>query len=218
MKKFKLMFCALYLIAALHGAVLVPTSYDMRNGGSGTYIYQDRSYTGSGDKFTNYSPLTGGLGDLTDGVIPTLNWFSVENPAGTGPYVGWTSSELSQPNVTFRFGGPVTINSIVVYADDSNGSGGVNVPLSIDVGLEGGPYVNYSLASPAGSAPAAFTLSGLNLFGSAVDLRFNYSDSWIMLSEVTFEGASDASQIPEPSTGLLAFTAFAGFAMWRRRS
>src|SRR5438067_2130557 len=72
---------------------LTPISYDMPNGfgraSGGMYNYWDKQYTGTGSTMTDGALLTGGLGDLTDGVIAGGHWYDVENIQGTGPYVGW---------------------------------------------------------------------------------------------------------------------------------
>ena len=73
---------------------VVPTSYDMLNGQTGSFTYWDDSYNGTGSPTTSGDLLTGGLGDLTDGVIATENWFSTP-----GPYVGWDSIT---PTITVR--------------------------------------------------------------------------------------------------------------------
>ena len=70
--------------------MLHPTSYDLPNGQLGGDVpnFFDDTYTGTGNKHAVLAPLTGGLGDLTDGVIATTNW--------NGQYlryVGWASME-----------------------------------------------------------------------------------------------------------------------------
>lgn len=199
---------------------LLPTSYDMFNGhgqaSSGAFNYWDRSYSGAGATTTDNAPLSGGVGDLTDGVIPALNWFDVENSAGTGPYVGWRSSVLPQPTVTFRFGSSVFLDSVSVYVDDANGVGGVTVPSQVGVGVEGGPYTYFSLVDVPGSAPVSYTLSGLGLSGTAFDVRFVYQTEWVFVSEVTFAGS--AAPVPEPGSSLLLLgIGGAGLAAWRKR-
>lgn len=82
---------------ASQAAQLTVTSYDTPNGDgqahNGTYNYWDTPYTGAGDKTTDgltpgVTPLSGGTGKLTDGVIATLPWYDVSNAEGTGQYVG----------------------------------------------------------------------------------------------------------------------------------
>ena len=128
MKKYSAFFGAVLLFTYTTVAVNIadadliqPVSYDMLNGQASTYSYWDESYSGSGDPTENYSPLSGGLGDLTDGIIATENWYIVEAPDGPGPYVGWRIDPIT---ITFHFEGAPTINEVTIYVDDANGEGG----------------------------------------------------------------------------------------------
>ena len=116
--------------ASAAGATVVnATSYDMVNGNgqasNGSFNYWDLEYTGAGSTNVDGSPLSGGLGNLTDGVIATDNWFNTENGAGTGPYVGWLSTD---PVIDFFFAAITSFNSITFNVDDSEGAGGVSQP------------------------------------------------------------------------------------------
>ena len=53
---------------------IYPRSYDHVNGGTGSYTYFDDSYSGKGNPAVAQSYLSGGLGELTDGVIVNGNW------------------------------------------------------------------------------------------------------------------------------------------------
>jgi hypothetical protein len=59
----------------------LPISYEMRNG----YGYLDQRYNGLGCATCDHSMLSGGLGELTDGVLGTVDWSGL--PAV--PWVGW---------------------------------------------------------------------------------------------------------------------------------
>lgn len=195
--------------------IINPISYSMLNGESGSFNYWDEIYSGSGNKTANLAPLSGGLGDLTDGIIANNNWYPLEQPAGNGPYVGWSSIN---PQITFYFGTDVIINQLTIYVDDSNNWGGVMVPGSANISM-GGANVNFSITDPSTSHPIAVTFSGLNLTGTYLDLTLNrrYGYKWIMLSEVTFEG----SVIPEPSTFLMlgaGLLGLIGYAYKRKKS
>jgi hypothetical protein len=194
--------------AAAHAGPVTPTSYDMVNGNTGTFQYWDDSYTGAGCLTCDGAALTGGLGDLTDGVIAASNWFVTEAPAGAGPYVGWSNVN---PVITFRFASAVTIDSLTLYLDDADGAGGVTAPFSIDV-----LGSNYAVADPAGSAPFALTIGGLGFSGTELAIRLNRRTEWVFLSEVTFDGGRGGS-VPEPGTLALVATALAALG-WRRRS
>lgn len=108
-------------------AAVIAVSYDMPNGNGtatgGFFNYWDRDYTGNGSVAPISAPhtndgeaLSGGLGDLTDGVIATQDWFFVESAAGDGPYVGWQDID---PRITFHFASSVTIDTVTLHLADS---------------------------------------------------------------------------------------------------
>lgn len=189
---------------------VTPVSYDLSNGDGqahgGTFNYWDKGYTGSGATTTDRAALSGGHGDLTDGVIATQNWFQVEDAAGNGPYVGWRDTD---PTIVFHFAESLQFTSITVHADDSDGNGGVFAPRGITIG---GDF--YSFDDPVGSAPNAFTVSGLFLSGQDIPVTIHNrtSGGWTFVSEVTF------AAVPEPGTWALAFGGLAMVAGWQRRS
>lgn len=211
-----------FLSQALAAPISV-TSYSGPNGqgqaSGGTFNYWDLNYNGSGNTATDGAPLSGGTGDLTDGVIATGNWNNVENAAGTGPYVGWRDGFNSNPLITFFFGGSVAVDTITIYVDDSDNNGGVEVPISFEIGLSGGPLTVFPIADPSGTAPASFTFSGLGLTGNAIDIRFNHRSEWVFVSEVTF--ASAPAAVPEPAMAWLAGVGLCAVAVrrwWSRSS
>lgn len=175
-------------VGGSHAVQVVPVSYDMSNGVSGTYQYWDDSYSGSGCITCDGSPLSGGRGDLTDGVIASSNWQIAEAPAGAGPYVGWTNFN---PTISFHFGQTVSIGSVTVYMDDSQ-FGGVVAPASVVIGS-----TTYPVIDPAGTAPFAFTVTGLNFVGSDLNVTINRNGQWTFVSEIQFQ-----SPVPEPGTSV----------------
>lgn len=195
-------------VGAATAAPVVVSSYDMPNGYTGSYQYWDDTYSGSGSTTTNGAPLSGGKGDLTDGVIAASNWNITEAPAGAGPYVGWLNIN---PVIHFHFGGPVTINTISFSVDDANGFGSVSTPLSVVIG-----GVTYGLTDPAGSAPFQFDVSGLSLNVSDLDITINRRNAWVFVSEISFDGSDDGS-VPEPGSLALLGLGLAGLA-WRKRT
>lgn len=205
--KYMIAIAGAALLAAAPAAAVTPLSYDMLNGNTGSYNYWDEIYSGAGCTTCDNAALTGGLGDLTDGVVASDNWFVTEAPAGNGPYVGWTIDPL----ITFHFAAGTSIDSIRIDFDDSDGAGGVSVPGSFDIN-----GVNYLVPEPAGSAPSFFTVSGLGFLGDTFTLQANRKNSWVMLSEVTFVGAG---AVPEPSTWAMMLLGFGavGFAMRRSK-
>lgn len=173
-------------------AASVPNSYNMLNGHSGSYTYWDDAYSGSGCKTCNNHSLSGGSGDLTDGIIATDNWFVTEAPAGAGPYVGWYFDQT----IRFHWDAITSIDSVTFYLDDTNGAGNVSPPLRITVDGQ-----NFPVTDPAGSAPFSFTASDIGFSGKDLVVNLYRQNTWIFLSEVEFFGP--ASKVPEPGSALL---------------
>lgn len=204
-------FAAAAIFAAAPAlAVSVPVaSYDMPNGGSGSYHYWDLNYSGAGATSTDGAALSGGTGDLTDGVVAALPWYAVENGAGTGPYVGWYVGQTANPLVTFNFSGSPTITSMSIHVDNSF-AGGVYAPGAILI-----DGVNTAFTAPAGGTIGWINFTGLNLTGGSHTVQFNQQPgTWTFVSEVTF-----ASNVPEPASWAMMIAGFGlvGASMRRRR-
>jgi len=206
-----------FLCAPSSAMPIIPTSYDMPNGGGhasgGTFNYWDLNYSGMGATSTDGAPLSGGLGDLTDGVIATDFWFNVEDHAGTGPYVGWYGPGPMQlnPVLTFNFSGNPLIDEIIVHFDNST-VGGVFSPENI---LIDGNDVGYVAPGPAGLY--AYSLSGLGLVGGQHTIQFLQAfggNSWTFVSEIEFFGT--VTPVAEPC-GLALMLAGVGAARARLR-
>lgn len=193
--------------APAFAASVSPLSYDMPNGNAGTYNYWDQIYSGAGCVTCGgNAPLSGGLGDLTDGIVAGDNWFVTEAPAGNGPYVGW----LIDPTITFKFSAGTAIDSIRIDFDDSNGLGGVSAPSGFNIN---GTF--YAVAEPVGSAPSFLSVGGLDFVGDTLIVTAVRKSAWLMLSEVTFAGPSGA--VPEPATWAMMILGF-GFVGGAMRS
>lgn len=195
---------------AAQAAQVTPDSYTMPNGNTGSFWYFDDSYDGSGNKTSPNATLSGGTGDLTDGVIATQNWHQVEGPANTpvGPYVGWTLN----PTITFFFDQVTDFVSATFYFDDSGGNGGVSAPLSVSLAGVG----TQNVANPPGIDPFAFTFDLGGVSSDQLAFTINRGGSWVFLSEVEFE-ANMTAAVPLPAgVGLLA-TALGGLGFLRMR-
>ena len=168
--------------------VLAPIAYDMHNGQTGSYTYYDDTYDGDGSPGVSLSWLSNGLGDLTDGVIATQRWN--QTPV---PYVGWRDID---PTITFHFASVVTVRSVTVHADDSNGSGGVYPPSDVQL-VMGDDVLNFTVQDPLGGEPFAIMLDGLALTGDTLVVKVYdvISSHWQMLSEIVIYGGLSAADL-----------------------
>ncbi len=194
---------ACLLSAAASADELKAKSYDMLNGETGSFTYWDDSYNGSGNPTQSGSALSGGLGDLTDGVIAEFNWFSTP-----GPYVGWNTIT---PTITFHFDSLCTFNNIALYLDDSNGNGGVAPPSVVRIKIGDNAAVDFPVTDPDSGTPFAFIADTGGAQGDTVEVTlFDGRAQWVFLSEVKFNGA-----IPAP--GAAALLGLAGLGLRRHR-
>ncbi len=207
---------SLALSAPVAAATVTATSYSMPNGdgtaSKGSYDYWDDAYTGSGSKTVDGAALTGGVGDLTDGVVATDFWYNTEASPGGGPYVGWYEPATLDPTVTFNFSGSPTINGIRIHVDNS-GVGGVFTPASILV-----DGVSQVFSGPSPGSIGWINLSGLNLTGGSHTVQFFQAPAtWTFVSEIKFDGKGG---VPEPATWAMMIAGFglAGTALRRRRA
>ncbi|MGV8988636.1 MAG: VPLPA-CTERM sorting domain-containing protein [Cypionkella sp.] len=209
---FAAMSLALALMSPAQASVITATSYSMLNGDGqahgGSNNYWDGSYNGTGSTSTDRSALSGGTGDLTDGVIATQNWNIVENTLGTGPYVGWSNFS---PTIDFFFAALTNFTSVTFHFDDSDGSGGVFQPASVNVNGAG-----HAVPDHPGPSPFAYTVDLTGLTTDQLTVNIFANGPWIFLSEVTFAGQIAA--VPLPAGGILLLGALGGLACLRRRT
>jgi hypothetical protein len=203
-------------LSPAQAASISPLSYDMNNGdgqaSGGSYNYWDGSYTGSGATSVDHAPLSGGTGDLTDGIVANDFWYAVENVAGTGPYVGWNGAAQGDTSIQFNFSGTQTISQIRIHIDNSM-VGGVYQPLEYLVNGNA-----WSFAPLADGTIGWITLTGAAVTGTSLSLMLVHQQSydWIFASEVQLDGTSGTS-VPEPGTFALLGLGLAGLGLARRR-
>ncbi|MEM7477887.1 MAG: PEP-CTERM sorting domain-containing protein [Planctomycetota bacterium] len=187
--------------------VVTPSSYSLLNGELGGDVpnFFDDTYNGTGDNNTPLAPLSGGLGDLTDGIVATQNW-----NAQHGRYVGWQSID---PTITFEFANPVALSSLELFFDDAQ-FGGVDNPASVIIS-NGLTSINHTVIDPAGNGPFSSVVNTAGLTGNSFDVTIRRqfvggSNRWVMVSEVQFA-------VPEPSSAFALFSAAFGISLRRRR-
>lgn len=215
------LLAGLSLAASAQAVQVMPMIYEMVNGygqaSGGSYNYWDGSYNGYGNPRQDGALLTGGTGDLTDGVVATQGWWAVENVEGTGPYVGWRDMD---PHIHFYFMDDQNFESVTVFHDDADGFGNVSAPFGfvVTVGTRDASRPSRSqtffIDDPVGDAPFASTLAlGPGWVGDALFLQVLRRDGAVMLSEVTFQ----AMPVPEPATWALWLAGVAATGSWARR-
>ena len=192
---------------AAAAAPVAPVSYDMINGGTGSWSYRDESYDGSGNPAVSYAALSGGTGDLTDGVVATQNW-NASGQTTSLPYVGW---QRFDPTITFRFARSYVFDSFTISFDDSK-AGGVTAPSQVNVGA-----LTFAVADPAGTAPFSQTfVFGTPLETDEIAIQILRGGEWTFVSEVQFEAV--ASVVPVPAGLPLLALGLGGLALLRRRA
>jgi hypothetical protein len=152
----------------------------MLNGETGSYTYFDDLYDGDGDPTQALSPLSGGVGELIDGVIATENWNSTP-----GPYVGWVTVD---PTITCHFEEWISLDTLVLHVDDS-GYGGVHPPDDVTV-VMGGTTRVFPITDPPGTDPFAIELGDLGMSGDTLEVTLadHSTSDYMMLSELEFYG------------------------------
>jgi hypothetical protein len=181
------------------GAIpLVVSSYSMNNGENGTYYYRDGTYQPCPDDDCNIdnAPLSGGTGQLTNGLLANWNWTAL---AGYG-WVGWESNQGGlDPTVTFFFANTVTIASVSIWVDNTLDS--VLSPAAVSIDGQ-----NFAIAPDPTIGPIGYTFSNLNITGNSVDVQLFQAPgvaTYLMLGQVSFDG-SVSPVTPEPGTWALA--------------
>lgn len=190
----------------VQAATLTIAKYSMLNGQSGFRTYHDDTYNGSGSPAVDGSSLSGGTGDLTNGVLGTDNIFDND-------FLDWVGWYNIQPQITFDLGQIYAVDGILFRT--ANGSVVFN-----DVGVFGSANVSFSDDGTTFGGPSNWTTSAADRTGDqsrwvtipvtaqARYVRVQLFDGvkvgedlkpWIFISEAQITG----STVPEPATWML---------------
>ena len=114
MRTLLLATAAIIALAHIASAAILPiANYSMENGQSGFTTYHDDTYNGAGNPNADGSFLSGGTGQLTDGVLGTDDIFN----NGVFDWVGWFSI---QPLIVFDLGAESVLNSLSLRAANNS--------------------------------------------------------------------------------------------------
>jgi hypothetical protein len=214
----------LWFNASAQATKLNVVSYSMKDGASqygyNWYGYNDNSYN---KPRSSEGYLSGGLGDLTDGVESASTVLGYYNWT---PYVLW---DRETPVITFDLGATKSVSSIntyfkyfpvaAVYMPDSVG---------IRVSNDGTTYTDLSTfvisadqrVVGGNDTNREFQVLSAPVTGRYFELTLNnqIDGRWIALGEVTFKG--NVTPIPEPETYamLVAGLGLIGAAVKRRKA
>jgi MYXO-CTERM domain-containing protein len=205
--------------AAAHAGPLTVSSYSMPNGASGNYYgYGDNGYPGSN---ASGAFLSGGTGDLTDGVLggnigsTATNWV---------PYVLWQNTN---PTITFDLGSTQSVNrlsghflafgQVAVYLPDA-----ARISYSLDnINYFGETLVDFVHTPVSPSEQRWLTLATAAQQARYVQVQWlrEPGNQWMALSEValSFESTGGSTGVPEPTSAALALAALGALAPARRR-
>ncbi|OYU93888.1 MAG: hypothetical protein CFE45_20410 [Burkholderiales bacterium PBB5] len=207
-------------LAPAHAGIAV-TSYSMQDGADLHGAYYDNLYNGNR---SSGGYLSGGTGDLTDGVL------TASVSAGYGawaPYVLWDGQS---PVIVFDLGSEYTLSSVTAYFKYYP-QAAVYMPASVDLrysndGLNFGSSHLRTLSAderavPGGdNADGTFELITTPGSGRYVQMTLNNGpeNRWIAMSEVVFDGTPGGLSVPEPAGIALVLTALAAMAGARRKT
>lgn len=201
-----MMFLGL-LPASAWASLLTVKSYSIPNGAAppqAAFPEDDYTYSNcpASDCTTTGALLSGGVGRLTNGVIPTTDYNVNSNSAD---WIDWANGlpNATDPTMTAYFAGNATINAVSVVFDNCLGGGTVYAPASVSI-----DGTNYLITPSTTEGPQTITISGLDLTGSDATVQFfqslaNNGDVAMEIGQVSFTGTLVASAIPEPGSAFL---------------
>ncbi len=185
----------LLLTAALAAAdVLSPVSYATTNGklGPGGLLYRDDAYSGNGDPKQDNSRLSGGLGQLSDGVQSCSDDPGKDCGGGPGwPWVGWQSD----PTITFTFGNRNDFKTVRIYTANRPNAGAhmwktATVSFSDDGVTFRDYFIHTTTKVDVANHKARYIDIPVNASARVVRVHLvrDAPDSWVVIDNVTFEG------------------------------
>lgn len=200
--------------------IINPIEYRMLNGEGqlvgGWFNYWDETYNGSGNPLVDLSPLTGGLGQLTDGVIGHTDWWG---NLGNGPAFEWVAWTTINPTIIFRFDQPYIFDQVSLHVNNSDlGAVTIHSLVTFDFSLDGINFTspNSYVTDPGqygsyGGRWVDYPLTGVGSYVRANLIRTG--PNWIFLSEVEFRGRP----IPTPGSTVLVGAGLMCVGRHRRR-
>jgi len=174
------------------GAVSV-VAYDMVNGASNTALslsFHDELYDGTGGPLVDSDSLTGGLGQLTDGVTGVS---AIDEDLGDGAGYEWVGWDAIQPEITFDLGEITRVATISIHVNNAR-TDGVGLFGSVDLtfsddGVNFGDLITYTTTA-AERADTSARFMSIDIPRYSRFVRATFSDQvgypWILISEVRF--------------------------------
>ena len=194
---------SLGVLISAHAQPITVQSYSMPDGPALFGAYNDNLYNG-----TNVNGfLSGGVGDLTDGVLTAQ---VTQGYAAWAPYVLWQI----QPTITFDLGSLYVVSNVTSYFKYYP-QAGVYIPdfVGLRISNDGINFtaIQSRIFSPAELVPGGNDANGIyQLLPSMVTARYieltlnNPNAVWLALSEVTFDGTpgslTSTVAVSEPET------------------
>jgi hypothetical protein len=191
------------LPAMIAGAqTLNPASYSMSNGklGAAGLLYRDDLYRGSGDSKQDGAPLSGGLGQLSDGATGCADDPATDRGSGAGfEWVGWRED----PTITITFGQRCDFKSARIYtANWPDASVRLWKTATVSVSDDGFSFRDFVIrtATPEEEQDRKARYVSVPLRGSGQFVRIHLirgdPNAWLLISEIRFEGQVSRDQAP----------------------